>query len=87
MKTYELHRIPLGKVNSYLLEHEGMLFLIDSGLKGSEGSIAAACSRTGFSIVDIQMILLTHTHYDHAGNMAAAPGPRGAAVLSRPRPV
>jgi hydroxyacylglutathione hydrolase len=81
MENYTLHRIPLKQVNAYLLELQGKLFLIDSGLKGSEGSTAAACRRIGFSAADIAMILLTHTHYDHAGAAAALRAESGAKLL------
>lgn len=81
MGNYELHRLALGKVNAYFLRHEGRLFLIDSGLKGSERRIAAACTRLGFSAADIDMILLTHTHYDHAGAAAALQAQSGAMLL------
>ena len=81
MSTYEIHRVALGTVNAYLLENEGRLFLIDSGLKGSEKRISSACTRFGVSPDNVEMILLTHTHYDHAGGAAAVRVQSGAKLL------
>jgi len=72
MSAYEVIRIKLGMGDAFLVKSENQLFLIDTGLAGKRSSarIEAACRQIGGSIEDIDMILLTHTHYDHAGGAA-----------------
>jgi len=83
MSAYEVIRIKLGMVNAYLVKSENQLFLIDTGLAGKRNisRIEAACRQMGKSIGDLDMILLTHTHYDHAGGAAECKARSGAAIL------
>jgi len=83
MSAYEVIRIKLGMVNAYLVKSENQLFLIDTGLAGkrSISRIEAACRQMGSSIGDLDMILLTHTHHDHAGGAAECKARSSAAIL------
>jgi glyoxylase-like metal-dependent hydrolase (beta-lactamase superfamily II) len=71
-----VHRISqLGFVNSYLVEEDDGLTLIDTMLPGGQKKILAAAERLGAPIV---RIALTHAHGDHIGALdklaAALPG-------------
>jgi glyoxylase-like metal-dependent hydrolase (beta-lactamase superfamily II) len=83
MSAYEVIRIKLGMVNAYFVKSENQLFLIDTGLAGkrSIARIEAACRQMGRSIGDIDMILLTHTHHDHAGGAAECKARSAAPIL------
>ncbi|MCF7949216.1 MAG: MBL fold metallo-hydrolase [Spirochaetia bacterium] len=83
MSAYEVNRISMGMVNAYLVKTEKQLFLIDTGLAGKQSiaRIEAACGRMGRSVGDIDMILLTHTHHDHAGGAAECKSRSAAPIL------
>ena len=66
-----LSQISLGYVNAFLLEHDGQLTLIDTGVPGSEDKILAAVKELGHAPRDIRNILVTHLHADHAGSLKA----------------
>lgn len=52
---------------AYLVEHGGVLTLVDTGTWMSEGRIAAALQRIGRRPTDIRQIVVSHSHGDHAG--------------------
>jgi glyoxylase-like metal-dependent hydrolase (beta-lactamase superfamily II) len=57
--------------NAYLVENGRKAILIDCGMKKKQKKILAALARMQLSPQDIQLIILTHTHYDHAGSIKA----------------
>ena len=57
-----------GFVNTYLVEDEGGLTVIDTMIPGSAKGIVAAAERHGMPIA---RILLTHAHQDHIGSLDA----------------
>jgi len=73
-----VYRIPTaGKdlINSFaLLEDDGSVTLVDTGLKRAPARIVAGLAAIGRHPRDVTRILLTHVHPDHAG---------GAAEMSR----
>ena len=56
--------------------------LIDGGLPQSAPLIAANIRTAGFRVEDIKLILKSHTHYDHAGGIAALQRASGARVAA-----
>ena len=64
-----LIQISLGYVNSYLLEGDGGLTLIDTGIPGSENKILAVVRDLRKAPEDIKNILVTHLHADHTGSL------------------
>lgn len=59
--------------------------LIDGGLPQSAPLIAANIEKAGFHLADVKLILNSHTHYDHAGGIAALQRASGAAVSASPK--
>jgi len=56
--------------------------LIDGGLPQSAVLIADNIQRLGFRLEDVKLILNSHTHYDHAGGIAALQRASGARVAA-----
>ena len=47
------------------------LLLVDSGTRGSLRMMDGGLNEIGYSLADVRLIVLTHTHPDHAGGLAA----------------
>jgi hydroxyacylglutathione hydrolase len=73
--------IPLGAVNGYLVTAGREGILIDTGRKGKEQDIISALDRAGLSVRDVRLIIVTHTHYDHCGNLNVLKNMSGARIL------
>jgi len=68
-------------INSFaVLDDDGTLALIDTGLKGAPKRLLAALSLIGKRPADVSQILLTHAHSDHVGGAAAMHEHTGAPV-------
>jgi len=78
-----VHRLESVYTNWYLLEQGGRLTLLDAGLPRDWGDFCSALSRLGHTPSDIDAVLITHHHADHAGN-AECLRRSGARVLSHP---
>jgi|TARA_Y100000310_G_scaffold341624_1_gene441392 glyoxylase-like metal-dependent hydrolase (beta-lactamase superfamily II) len=65
-----LYVIPLGPVNAFLIDSDG-LTLIDTGYAKNAEKIMEAVQTIGRQPTDIRHILVTHCHPDHAGSLAA----------------
>lgn len=67
-------RIPLlgDYINAFaFIEPDGSITLVDCGLKRAPARIVKALASIGKHPRDVQRILLTHAHFDHAGGAAA----------------
>jgi glyoxylase-like metal-dependent hydrolase (beta-lactamase superfamily II) len=78
-----VHRLSNVYTNWYLLEQGGRLTLLDAGLPRDWGGFCSAMSRLGYEPGDVDAVLITHHHPDHAGN-AERLRAAGARVLSHP---
>jgi glyoxylase-like metal-dependent hydrolase (beta-lactamase superfamily II) len=78
-----VHRLDDVYTNWYLLEDGGRLTLVDAGLPADWGAFTSALSRVGRSHADVDAVLITHHHRDHAGN-AERLRSSGARVLAHP---
>jgi glyoxylase-like metal-dependent hydrolase (beta-lactamase superfamily II) len=79
-----LYVIPVGPVNTFLLESSDGCTLIDSGLPGSADKILQAIGELGKQPRDIGHIVLTHAHPDHIGSFAAIKKATGADAYMHP---
>jgi len=68
--TPRLWQLKLGMVDSYLLDTEDGLLLLDTGYPNSADKIFAAVRESGHDPARIRHLLLTHCHVDHAGSAA-----------------
>ncbi|NKL56745.1 N-acyl homoserine lactonase family protein [Rhizobium leguminosarum] len=74
----------LGRIDYFvwLIRHAGRLFLIDTGFSPEEGEIRGrtmlinpieALGLLGINTADVTDVIVTHLHYDHAGNLSTFP--------------
>jgi len=89
MKTWttksgqRLYRLFAGRNNVYLLTAGGKSLLIDTGRRHQFGALVARLGRLGVDRLDL--LLLTHTHYDHAENTAAIAAHYGTKIFVHQR--
>jgi glyoxylase-like metal-dependent hydrolase (beta-lactamase superfamily II) len=68
--TVNLHRLLLGRFQAYLWRDDAGVTLVDTGPADAGGAIAAALDEIGLGPPDIDRVVLTHFHDDHAGAAA-----------------
>jgi metallo-beta-lactamase class B len=73
-----------GGLSSILITSQQGHVLIDGGLTQSAPHIAANIAKLGFRLEDVKLIVNSHTHYDHAGGIAALQRASGARVAASP---
>jgi glyoxylase-like metal-dependent hydrolase (beta-lactamase superfamily II) len=78
-----VYAIPLGFVNAFLVDSDG-LTLIDTGVKSSGLKIIQAISELGKKPADVRRILITHCHGDHTGSLSMLARLTGAPVYMHP---
>ena len=62
-----LHRLGNGLVNSYLVEDEGAITIVDAGMSGQYGDLERELAAMGRTKADVRAIVLTHGDTDHVG--------------------
>ncbi len=62
-----IHRVEDARTNWYLVEEEGRLTVVDTGLPASWRSLQRALAQLGRTQGDIEAVVLTHGHFDHMG--------------------
>lgn len=78
-----VYRLTNVYTNWYLIEQGSRLTVLDAGLPGDWRPFTAALSRLGRAPADIDAVVITHHHPDHAGN-AERLRAAGARVFSHP---
>ncbi|HVA60997.1 MAG TPA: MBL fold metallo-hydrolase [Mycobacteriales bacterium] len=81
--VYRIPTAPADLINSYaFVEADGAVTLVDTGLKRASRRIAAGLAAIGRSLADVRQVVLTHSHFDHAGGLAGVlRGGAGAVVV------
>ncbi|WP_251029191.1 MULTISPECIES: MBL fold metallo-hydrolase [unclassified Bacillus (in: firmicutes)] len=69
-------------VNAHLLIGTEGCVLVDAGIPGSEQKIARALTKEKLTFKDINLIIITHAHVDHAGSAARLRDLTGAPILA-----
>jgi glyoxylase-like metal-dependent hydrolase (beta-lactamase superfamily II) len=79
--TLAWSRVDLGFVAAYVLVRGAEAAVVDTGVGGSAGAIAAVLADAGPGWAGVRHVVLTHRHPDHVGSvgevLAAAPGATG----------
>lgn len=66
--AYQVKRISLREVSAFLIYRPGSAILVDSGKEGSEGRILETIAHAGLDPGMLELLVLTHVHFDHAGS-------------------
>jgi glyoxylase-like metal-dependent hydrolase (beta-lactamase superfamily II) len=75
-----VHRIEDAHTNWYLVQDDGRITIVDTGLPRSWDSLQRALAELGRSTGDIEAVVLTHAHFDHMGFAARAQQELGVPV-------
>jgi glyoxylase-like metal-dependent hydrolase (beta-lactamase superfamily II) len=71
----------VGYSNSILLVNGSNSVIIDTGVRGNFRHFKTLLKQFSLKPTDIKLIILTHTHYDHTGNLKPLAKLTGAKVL------
>jgi len=77
-----LHLLRLGISNAYTWQDPDGITLVDTGPPGSGPTITAGLQDLGLGREDVQRVVLTHFHDDHAGSALEVAAWAGATVLA-----
>lgn len=77
--VFEFTGLLMGR--AYAIPAADGLTLIDTGLSRMSGRILSQLRAAGYAPTDVKRILLTHTHFDHAGGLHAIQQASGAQVF------
>jgi metallo-beta-lactamase class B len=80
----DTYYVGVAGLSSVLIKTDRGLILIDGDLVQSVPLIEAHIRSLGFRVEDIKYIVNSHTHFDHAGGIAALQRDSGAQVLASP---
>lgn len=69
-ESYKIQRIGLANVSCYLIYRPAEAILVDCGNSGSELRILETLEALGLKPASLKLLVLTHSHYDHAGSAA-----------------
>lgn len=69
MKQVRILQKRIGFSNVTLIVNGKNSILVDTGVRGNMKKIRILFREAGISFKDICLIILTHTHYDHTGNL------------------
>jgi glyoxylase-like metal-dependent hydrolase (beta-lactamase superfamily II) len=79
--VFRIPTVGSSATNSFaLLDDDGSVTLVDTGLKSAPARIVAGLAALGKHPADVQRIVLTHAHPDHAGGAAELASRTGAPV-------
>ena len=76
------YSVGVAGLSSILIASDAGLILLDGGLPQSAPRIAQNIRKIGFRVQDVQLIVNSHAHYDHAGGIAALQRASGATVAA-----
>lgn len=62
-----IHHFDTGPFNWYLIEEESRLTLVDAGFPGHYKVFRKGLDSLGYTLKDLEAIVLTHAHADHIG--------------------
>lgn len=65
----EIYRIKTLKSNAYIIKADNKFLLVDTGVKYSFRKLLKAMDTLGITDKNLIALILTHTHYDHVGNV------------------
>jgi metallo-beta-lactamase class B len=79
-----LYYVGVKGVASYLIVTPQGDMLLDTGFRETVPFVEASIRKLGFQVEDVQILLLSHAHSDHAGGLAAMKSATHARLLVSP---
>src|SRR6476469_3221133 len=79
--TPRIRRLGKGIVNSYLIEADGEVPIVDAGVPAYWGDLPAELATMGRTLDDVRSVVLTHGHSDHIGFAERIRRDRGTPIL------
>lgn len=81
--VWRIPTAPFDLVNTFAFaEPDGSVTLVDTGLRSAPARIVAGLAQIGRAPSDVTRIILTHSHSDHGGGLAALARDTGATVVT-----
>ena len=80
MSLPKIYSLKIGYSNSVLIRNGNRSVLVDTGVHGFMLMFQRYFKHIGVQFSDIQLIILTHVHYDHTGNLKELKRITGARV-------
>ncbi|SHK55498.1 Glyoxylase, beta-lactamase superfamily II [Desulfatibacillum alkenivorans DSM 16219] len=77
----EIIRLRTGFANVWLLKGTQGYLMVDAGLPGKHRILFNRLKRLDISPEEIRLVVITHVHFDHAGNLAAMVRRSGCPVI------
>ena len=77
-----IHLVDETFANVYLIEKGEKLLLIDAGLPGEYEKVLKYIEKLGYVPEDVEVIIVTHAHYDHVGSLKDLKDATGAKVAA-----
>jgi metallo-beta-lactamase class B len=77
-----LYYVGASDIASYLITTSAGHILIDGGFVETAPLIEANVARLGFKVADIEILLNSHAHFDHAGGLALLKARSGAKLFA-----
>ena len=74
-------RAELGFVSAYVLARGNTAAIVDTGVSGSADAIGESLASLGLNYDDVDHVILTHKHGDHAGSIAEVTARAAAATV------
>lgn len=74
-----IHTLRLGVCNTYVVKSEGVI-VIDAGAPGKVEAFRRGLEGLGLGPEDVQLLVLTHGHWDHIGSARAIQAMTGARI-------
>ncbi len=76
-----IRRLGKGIMNSYLIEADGEVTIVDAGAPSYWGDLPAELATMGRTLDDVRAVVLTHGHSDHIGFAERIRRERGTPIL------
>jgi glyoxylase-like metal-dependent hydrolase (beta-lactamase superfamily II) len=75
----QIRSVPLGLCQAYVLQSDGVV-LVDGGAPGKLSAFRQAIARIPIDPAEVQLLVLTHGHWDHTGSAAEIQELTGAKI-------
>ena len=81
IRSYKVIPIPMGTSNAYLLSVSNSNLLVDAGNEGKIQDLEITLRHKGLDFSDLDIVIVTHSHYDHVGCLVEIKEKSGAKIL------